>query len=78
MTWFKRAWPLVIPIYDARQCPDCCALVAGKAAQRAHEAWHAQLADQLEEEPAEVTDPGGYIVGETRTEETTDFYAGER
>src|ERR1700679_3370664 len=35
-----REWPLTIPIYDSRQCPECGALCVGKGARRDHQAWH--------------------------------------
>jgi hypothetical protein len=60
--FLRTGWPTVIPLYDVRQCPECCALVAGKAARRAHESWHQQLDEDVNraETPPE---PGGYVVG---------------
>jgi hypothetical protein len=60
--FLRTGWPVVIPLYDARQCPECCALVAGKAARRAHESWHNEL-DEAVDGPAEAEDPGGFVVG---------------
>ena len=33
----RGAWPVVVPMYRLRQCPDCGALVLGKQGQRLHE-----------------------------------------
>lgn len=39
-----KRWPVVIPIYDGRRCPDCGALVLADKGQELHRAWHeAQL-----------------------------------
>jgi hypothetical protein len=35
-----KRWPVVIPIYDGRRCPDCSALVSGDIGQETHRAWH--------------------------------------
>jgi hypothetical protein len=59
---FRHGWPVIIPLYDARMCPECCCLVAGKAPRRNHERWHTELENALER-PPESTDPGGYVVG---------------
>jgi hypothetical protein len=40
-----RDWPLVIPIYDGRMCPECGALCVGKKSRRAHLGWHIQRTD---------------------------------
>ena len=62
MRIFRHGWPIIIPLYDARQCPECCCLVAGKTPRRNHERWHAELENALER-PPESTDPGGFVVG---------------
>ena len=59
--FLRTGWPVVIPLYDARQCPECCALVAGKASRRNHERWHAELEDLLDRQAE--GEPGGYVVG---------------
>jgi hypothetical protein len=33
----REAWPVVVPMYRLRECPDCGALVLGKTGQRRHE-----------------------------------------
>jgi hypothetical protein len=35
-----REWPLVVPIYDGRQCPECGALCVGVRARKVHQGWH--------------------------------------
>ena len=35
-----KRWPVVIPIYDARQCADCGAVVIEWHDQELHRAWH--------------------------------------
>jgi len=58
----RRGWPIIIPLYDARECPECCALVAGKQPQRAHEEWHRDLDAALDGDQPE-TEPDGYVIG---------------
>ena len=33
-------WPIVMPLYDGRQCPACSAVVLGWQAQQVHETHH--------------------------------------
>lgn len=33
-------WPIVMPLYDGRQCPMCSAVVLGWRAQQLHEGEH--------------------------------------
>jgi len=43
MTFFRvlrRKWPVVVPMYQLRQCPHCAALVKGPHGQRTHDLWH--------------------------------------
>jgi len=35
-----KRWPVVIPIYDGRRCPDCGSLVIADKGQELHRAWH--------------------------------------
>jgi hypothetical protein len=35
-----KRWPIVIPIYDGRRCPDCGGTVLADKAQELHRAWH--------------------------------------
>lgn len=62
MKLFRRDWPVVIPLYDARQCPECCALVSGKAPRRIHEQWHREL-DELFSDGEQEREPDGYVIG---------------
>lgn len=63
MKILRRAWPIIIPLYDARQCPECCALVSGKAPRRAHEQWHRELDDLINGTEEDTDEPGGYVIG---------------
>ena len=56
-----EAWPVVVPMYKLRQCPECCALVLGWDGQDGHEAWH-QGGD---EDFRDDEDPplSGYVIG---------------
>jgi len=58
----RRGWPVIIPLYDVRECPECCALVSGKPAQRLHEQWHREL-DEALGEVEEAPEVGGYVIG---------------
>lgn len=61
-----RSWPLIIGLYDGRECPDCGSLVCGKAAKRVHQRFHRDLEDQLgaDDEPErELREPDGYVIG---------------
>lgn len=68
---FHDGWPLVIGLYDGRQCPRCGALACGKTARRLHRQDHADTDGRLLEleramgiaEEEETRDPGGFIVG---------------
>jgi hypothetical protein len=33
-------WPLILQLYDGRQCPDCGAIVCGREARRIHREDH--------------------------------------
>jgi hypothetical protein len=39
----RRKWPVVVPLYDLRRCPDCYSLVARGDGQDAHARWHEAL-----------------------------------
>lgn len=54
-----HAWPVVVPMYKLRQCPECGALVLGWDGQNIHEAWH-EGGDEEEYEEEEVD---GYVIG---------------
>ena len=65
MRLFTRSrWPVVIGLYDARQCPVCAAMVLGNTGQRAHQAFHDEL-EMAVEGPRDdgYEDPGGYVIG---------------
>lgn len=68
-----EAWPVVVPMYKLRQCPECGALVLHWDGQELHEAWHEGDGAQLEDD--EVPELGGYVIGngplpaETRLED---------
>ena len=60
--WSGNRWPVVIGLYDARECPWCGALVIGKRGQRFHQGWHDDLDTDLHGEET-APDPGGYVIG---------------
>jgi len=35
-----KKWPVRVPLWDARECPDCLSLVIGDSAQDKHRAYH--------------------------------------
>lgn len=35
-----KRWPVVLPLYDGRRCPDCGALALGDKGQELHRAHH--------------------------------------
>lgn len=37
-------WPIVLPLYDGRQCPECSAVVFGWQAQQTHKTYHKRFA----------------------------------
>ncbi len=37
--WWGR-WPLVLPGYDGRMCPECGNTIVGKTGRDIHRAWH--------------------------------------
>jgi hypothetical protein len=49
-----KRWPVVIPIYDARSCIDCGALVSGDKGQDLHRAWHETHLDWQEAVNADI------------------------
>jgi hypothetical protein len=60
-------WPVIIALYDGRECPRCGALVCGPRAKRKHESYHREIDDAIGEldsssEP-EIREAEGYIVG---------------
>src|ERR1700758_5488762 len=62
-----KRWPVVIPVYDGRRCPDCGALVLADKGQELHRAWHEAQADWQEQvrEAIRATAAGaGLTVGE--------------
>jgi hypothetical protein len=65
--FFRLGWPVIIPLYDARECPECRALVCGRGPQREHERWHRDLHERLNDlddtVDAVVPELEGYIVG---------------
>ena len=54
-----EAWPVVVPMYKLRQCPECFALVLGWDGQEGHEIWH-QGGDEDYDDDAPID---GYIIG---------------
>lgn len=36
----RGKWPRALPHFDVRICPECGALVSGKAGQDLHQGWH--------------------------------------
>jgi len=54
----RRSWPVIIPLYDVRECPHCGHLVAGKYGQRAAEEWHRDLLRGTDDDD----EPDGYIL----------------
>lgn len=36
-------WPIVLPLYDGRRCPDCAAVVLGWQSQQQHKQREAQF-----------------------------------
>lgn len=60
MGLFTRArWPVVLPLYDVRECPDCGALVRGDKGQRLHfAAMHEEIDYEEEAGPLD-----GYVIG---------------
>jgi len=62
---FRRGWPIIIPLYDVRECPECCNLVSGRVAQRLHEEWHREL-DRALGEVEELPEPGGYCIPDSK------------
>jgi hypothetical protein len=62
-----KRWPVVIPIYDGRRCPDCGALVLGDKGQDLHRAHHeAQLhwQEAITEALRQTATGAGLSVGE--------------
>ena len=63
----RNRWPVVIGLYDARQCPQCGATVLSDPGQRVHQAWHDRLDEDLDTalglEPESAPEPGGYVIG---------------
>ena len=53
-----QSWPVVVPMYKLRQCPDCFALVLGWEGQEGHEAWHGDPGEDDEPPPID-----GYVIG---------------
>lgn len=63
MSYFKVVfrrdkWPVVVPMYQLRQCPECAALVRGAEGQKGHQEWH-------DWDGADETEPAldGYVIG---------------
>ena len=56
-----EAWPVVVPMYKLRQCPECFALVLGWDGQEGHEVWHQGGDEEFGEDDDPVLD--GYIIG---------------
>jgi hypothetical protein len=73
----RNRWPVAVPFYDLRPCPDCGALVHGDYGQLLHTDSHDALEQELRGEK-EVPEVEGYVVGQGRTEATIDYYADER
>ena len=61
-------WPVVLPLYDGRACPECAAVViGGAAAVIAHRDWHEgwrQTQDETVEAMRQVAIHAGMSVGE--------------
>ena len=37
---YSKRWPVVLPIYDGRQCPECHVPVIGQRAKAKHQRMH--------------------------------------
>ena len=64
---FRHKWPVVVPMYQLRECPECFALVCKSAGQRGHEEWHELARSELEDRPLT-----GYVVGMDATPDQGD------
>ena len=40
VTKYSRRWPVVLPIYDGRQCPECHVPIIGHKARTKHTRMH--------------------------------------
>lgn len=56
----RGKWPVAIPLYDVRECPECRGLVRGWPGQWGHSEYHAEQEPELAEEP----ELDGYVVGQ--------------
>lgn len=56
-----EAWPVVVPMYKLRQCPECFALVLGWEGQEGHEAFDHGYSEDLSDDDAPPL--GGYVIG---------------
>ena len=68
----RNKWPVAIPLYDVRECPDCGGLVWGWPGQWRHAQYHA---DQ-EPEPDEGPELDGYVVGQGMAPADVSIYDG--
>lgn len=66
----RGKWPVAIPLYDIRACPDCAALVWGWPGQWQHAEWHAGPEEELEPEV------DGYVVGQGMAPADVTIYDG--
>jgi hypothetical protein len=70
-----REWPLTVPIYDGRQCPECGALCVGKSARKDHQDWHMRRTDfdtQVLDAVRQLASRAGLNVVEPQGEESPD------
>jgi hypothetical protein len=64
----REKWPVVMPIANGRQCPDCLAVVIGPEGQRGHGEWHQEIEERFNDldsgrDPRRGRVPSGYVVG---------------
>lgn len=58
----RNKWPVAIPLYDIRACPECASLVWGWPGQWQHAQYHADQEPELGEDEGSELD--GYVVGQ--------------